>query len=643
MVLSEHRQEVSLEEILEKAEGLPCNTVIGAREYIVAKLRERFPSKVNRILLINPPMTTKENFDLKLARTQSYPCYPPYGLALLSRQLENRGYQPKIADLNFEIMKKVNTPPLEEFNYDHAWQDKLARTFDEFNPDMVGVTCMYTMIQLSMQSIVDYIRNRGIKVPIIAGGAHPALAAEEVLRNSPGIDFVSLYESDNSFPDIVDFTNDRVDKSKLTQLATIIDDKFVSLNERNVPSSEVITLFPNYQDLPIGEYTDYGKIGVYAWLRGDNIRCSTILKSRGCRAHCSFCSVREFNGKGVRHRPADDVVDEMESLRDTYGIQHFVWLDDDLFNDKKRTMEVFNKMVDRNLGITWDASNGIIAAALDEDLASASEASGCIGMSFGIESGNLEILKRIHKPATIERFFQAAEILDRHSKIYTKGFLIIGFPEDGEHPAETIGQIWDTIALSKKMHLDWYTVQVCMPLPGTEIAKNLEKSGQRKVDITNEAMNRFTTGFGLQSKYERELRNRSDQSFEDILHRDLDYAPKRDELKNVRFFVEYYVNYEDFKDPTQRTKANKLGMQERCLVEVVQRKDPENPVAHFYLSVLRDRLGRYEDAQQARKMTREHLENSQFYRERFTYLGLDSLLEKAERGEFRKDNYLQTP
>lgn len=640
MPLTEHQTNVTLEEIVEKGEGMPCSSENGARDIVVSKLKERFPDGAKKILLINPPMTTKENFDLNLARTQSYPCYPPYGIAILSTQLEKRGYGTKIVDLNFELLRKANTNSPGQFNYDVVWQERLNDVFDNFQPDLIGVTCMYTMIHPSMDAVVEYIRNnKGIKTPLIAGGAHPALAAEDVLQKSPDIDFVSLFESDNSFPTLVDFINGKAEKNRLTQIAIVINGKVVSLTERSTPSPDEINVRPNYQDLPIGNYTDYGKIGVYSYLRGDNIQCTTILKSRGCRAKCSFCSVREFNGIGVRHRPADDVVDEMEWLRDNYGIQHFVWLDDDLLNDKKRTMETFNKMIDRNLGITWDASNGVIAAALDEENAEAAEKSGCIGMSFGIESGNEQILRRIHKPATIERFYRAAEILDNHPDIFTKGFLIIGFPDDGQYPAETIGQIWDTIRLSQKMRFDWYTVQLCMPLPGTELAKNIEKTGKKSVDITREAMNRFQTGFGLQSKLAKEYRDRSSGNFEEILLGDPNYAPTREELKNVRFFVEFYVNYEDYKDPTKRTKANKLSMQERNLIEVVQRKDPENPIAHLYLSILRDRLGMSEGAAKARRAVHKHLDNSVFYHDRFKYLRLNELLEQAERGDFRKENY----
>ena len=100
-----------------------------------------------------------------------------------------------------------------------------------------------------------------------------------------------------------------------------------------------------------------------------------------------------FNGKGVRGRSVESVVDEIEHLSQEYGIQHITWLDDDLFFDPKRTYHLFDTIAKRNLGITWDASNGLIASALKEDVAEAAYKSGCIGVYLGIESGNSKILK----------------------------------------------------------------------------------------------------------------------------------------------------------------------------------------------------------------------------------------------------------
>ena len=104
---------------------------------------------------------------------------------------------------------------------------------------------------------------------------------------------------------------------------------------------------PDYLDLPIGNYSDYGAVGAYNFLRGER-KASTVLTNRGCRARCTFCSVREFNGLSVRSRNTEEVVDEIQFLYETYGITHIMWLDDDLFYNEKRAIELFNGIVN-----TW--------------------------------------------------------------------------------------------------------------------------------------------------------------------------------------------------------------------------------------------------------------------------------------------------
>ena len=594
-----------------------------AKERIASKIREKFPEGVERILLINPPQTKKEAFDLKMAQARSYPCYPPYNLALLCRALGERDYTTDILDINYEILD-IASKAKDEFDYD-VWKKILYKKLDEFRPDLVGVTCMYTMIHPEMKEITDHIKDYNKNIPIIAGGAHPALAAEEVLRKTESIDFVSLYESDNSFADMVDFINGKNSLEKLIQLATIFENEFVQNAERDSPDSERISVYPEWHNLPLGDYTQIGKIGVYAsWMQGEDTRCCTILSSRGCRANCDFCSVRAFNGMGVRHRSIESVVDEIEILKNTYRIEHFVWLDDDLFAGRKETERLFSEIAKRKLGITWDASNGVIASCLTPQLAQLAEQSGCIGMSFGVESGDPQILRQMRKPASLEKFVVAAEIMKKHPAIFTKGFLIIGYP------GETIGQIWNTIGLAKQMHLDWYTLQKAIPLPATDMAKKMYKMGEiESQDITKEAQNRFMSGFGNTAarEYERKRKLIKEDFYNILLDKPKDHVPNRDELTDMWFLADYYINFEDI---PKENNLIKLQLKEKWLEEVCMRKSSENPIGNLYLAVIRDKIGKHEQAGENRKLARQYIKESAFWSIRFTGLGLDKLLEQSK-------------
>ena len=82
-----------------------------------------------------------------------------------------------------------------------------------------------------------------------------------------------------------------------------------------------------------------------------------------------------------------------------------------------------------NLNMTWDASNGLIASAavVEPELIAAAERSGCIGAYFGLESGNDKILKSIHKPSGLKHYLKLGPLMNKHPKIFTRGFLMIGF------------------------------------------------------------------------------------------------------------------------------------------------------------------------------------------------------------------------
>ena len=57
----------------------------------------------------------------------------------------------------------------------------------------------------------------------------------------------------------------------------------------------------------------------------------------------------------------ESVIEELTILHEQYGIKHIIWLDDDLLKNETRAVELFNRIVQKNLKLTWDATNGVIA------------------------------------------------------------------------------------------------------------------------------------------------------------------------------------------------------------------------------------------------------------------------------------------
>src|SRR3989344_5684194 len=603
---------------------------------IADKIRQALPSGCKRILLIEPPNVPEEDWDPNVAANNRYPVYDPKGLGILSSCIELRGYVTDIIDLNFMIQDNFKSNP-EIFNY-KMWRDWLKKKLDEFQPDIVGITCMFTIYHRSMARIARFIKEYNPQIVVIAGGVHTTMASTDI-KTSPGqlvledcieIDFVGLNEGNDSFPDFIDIANKKVQPENLTQIATLVNNNYVAITKRAEPRTETLNALPNYHDLPIERYSSLGRIGTFYWLFPPSTRAATVLVNRGCRAHCRFCSVEKFNGIGVvLKRDIDVVLDELEMLRDRYGISHVMLLDDDIFNGEKRVVELFNSWAKRKLNITWDASNGVIASALTDEIAHAAYESGCIALSFGIESGNPEVLKNIPKPSGVKHYLRAGEIMKKYPEIFTKGLMMVGFPPEPERnfPGESIKMIWDTINLAKKMDLDWYTIQPLNFIPGVEITNHaLARQEITKQELIDGSERPVVGSTGRQDRRVKEEKTEA-LPFINHLNGDLDRIPERGELIDIWFVMDYMVNYEKM---WNLDSPIKIKMLHKLFISMCDKTHKDNALGNLFFSLLEYKLGNAGQAAYRLKLAREFSETNDYWGKRFPVLELDKSVENLQ-------------
>lgn len=602
----------------------PEETTGELRQAIGGKLKALFPNGVRRVALIHPLPFSIGHFSAAQAKRKRYYAWPPYGMAVLCRMLKKRGYEVKLLDLNYELLSYAHR---EEDNEKiekeivTLWKTKTKEFLENFNPDLVGLTCMFTMTHQMMCEVAEYSKELRPQTPVFAGGVHVTNAPEFVLNATPAIDAVGIYESDVSFGNIVDFLNDRAGIDKLSQVATILDSKFSAIRDRAQPTPEELDIAPDYDELPIGEYAALGELGSYrCWLPAGT-KSSSSISNRGCRAHCSFCSVANFNGKGVRQRNVDSVVDEIAYLKEHHGVTHITWLDDDLFYNKNRAIEMFNKFVQRRLGITWCASNGVIASATSSapELLHAAAESGCVGMTFGVESGSDKILRDVHKPSGVKHFLKVGEMMAQYPQIFTRGFLIVGFPN------ETLAQIQETISMSQNMALDWYGIQLLSPLPNTEIYETMVDLGlitdnEFKKNSEKDGSTLFVVRQGeKQRAREEQGRLIADNFSNPFATTELDVVPSREQLHDLWLLVDYWINY----DPILRMDhPMKLKKKQCILTDVCDRMTRQNPLANLFLGIVEEKLNNKVAALRRFNLAREYLSTSAYWQKRFEVLNL---------------------
>jgi hypothetical protein len=320
-------------------------------------------------------------------------------------------------------------------------------------------------------------------------------------------------------------------------------------------------------------------------------------------------------------------LDELSILNERHGIGHIIWLDDDLLKDEKRAVELFNGMVRRNLNMTWDATNGVIAASLRDEVVAAAAESGCIGLNIGIESGNPDILRSIRKPGTPDTFLQAAEVLQRCPQINTRALLMLGFPN------ETLRMIFDTIKLSEAMNLDWHNLSILQPWKNTPIYDAMvdkgllgEEEGKLKDEDDEGApyqlgpysRQRAIEQGKIQQSHFGEKTGQSQHFLDTVDFFDLERVPTTAELDDIWFYMNFRLNFSRL---FREKRPVKLQQQLVWLDYVANKTAPDNAIIIYFFAYLQYRVRGEVDSQVIERLE-ERLRRSEYWQQRFQLFGL---------------------
>ena len=132
----------------------------------------------------------------------------------------------------------------------------------------------------------------------------------------------------------------------------------------------------------------------------------------------------------------------------------------DLFTvNREQVVELCNELHRENLKIKWTCNSRV--DYVDEEMLQLMAKAGCWLISWGIESGNEEILKHAAQGRRPENAPSRRWPGRAQAGIKNWGYFIIGLP------GETVETIQQTIDFSKKLPLDIALFHIAAPYPGT--------------------------------------------------------------------------------------------------------------------------------------------------------------------------------
>jgi hypothetical protein len=176
-------------------------------------------------------------------------------------------------------------------------------------------------------------------------------------------------------------------------------------------------------------------------------------------------------GARVRYRPPRLVVDEIEALA-ALGFRQINVADDLFTANPQHCLAICDEILQRGLTIRWSSFARVDTVSVD--LLTRMREAGCHAVSFGMESGNAGILKRVRKQITLEQA-EAAVAMCREAGMEAHASFILGLP--GETP-ETLAE---TMAFARRLEDQGlsYGFHLLAPFPGTAIGDDPEAFGLR--------------------------------------------------------------------------------------------------------------------------------------------------------------------
>lgn len=199
--------------------------------------------------------------------------------------------------------------------------------------------------------------------------------------------------------------------------------------------------------LPSYELITHKKIGSFL----------PVQAGRGCVNHCSFCSVAcLYQGRYLK-RPVEDVMRDINEVK-TLGYKQFLLLDDNIFSDRVYTKALCEAI--KPLKMKW-MTQCTVTIGDDVELLRLIKDSGCIALSFGLESITQSSLDGMDKPwARASEYARLIEVV-RSEGIQVSTEMVVG--ADGD----TLDSIAKTAEFINDLKIAVPRFYILTPIPGT--------------------------------------------------------------------------------------------------------------------------------------------------------------------------------
>ncbi len=331
-------------------------------------------------------------------------------------------------------------------------------------------------------NLCKIIKENNPKAKIVWGGIHSTLFPKQTVQHKL-IDFIISKEGEAPLYQLIKaIKKNKLNKKNLRKIKGLT----FKMGREIISNEEQPPLI--VKELPPTDWSLVSKKVIKLYQEDYDIYHPILIStSRGCPHRCTFC-VNVCIGNKWRARTPKQVIDEIKYIVNEFGIKKIKFRDECFFVDKNRVKKVLQGLIDNKLNISWETNCRVdyfTKGVVDDEILDLMKKTNCHELSFGVESGDENILKKIKKDITLNDALYAAKKLSKYGISGAYSFMIAT-------PYETKKEMIKTLKFMKKLKninrklIKVYGVQPYRPYPGGEMYEEAVKLGWKSPETLEE-------------------------------------------------------------------------------------------------------------------------------------------------------------
>ena len=229
-------------------------------------------------------------------------------------------------------------------------------------------------------------------------------------------------------------------------------------------------MFTTNERLPLADFP----MPAYDLISLSEYFLASVQFSSGCPFTCEFCDIPALYGRNPRLKTPEQVVAELDRLRDG-GAESVYFVDDNFIANRKAAIDLLPHLVawqKRHRYPLRIACEATLDIAKSEPLLALMQEAGFVTVFCGIETPDAEALEAMSKPQNLRLpILEAVEVINRYGMEVVSG-IIIGLDTDTCDTADRI------IAFIHASRIPILTINLLYALPKTPLWTRLESAGR---------------------------------------------------------------------------------------------------------------------------------------------------------------------